>query len=79
MASPYGPVQATGTCCPPTADRNASTVPSPPSATGMAQISASGSCDRMASATIWQTSREESVPLKESGIRTYLRIAAPFF
>ena len=76
---PQGPVQGTSARVPPTAARKASTVPSPPSATGMAQISASGSSRNISSDAMRQISAEDSVPLKESGISTYFAmVSAPF-
>ena len=53
------------------AARNASTLPSPPSATGMETTSASGTWRRRASRISWQISREDMVPLKESGMRIH--------
>ena len=71
--------QGTSARVPPTAARKASTVPSPPSATGMAQISASGSSRNISSDAMRQMSSEDSVPLKESGISTYFAmVSAPF-
>ena len=62
---------------PPTAARKASTVPSPPSATGMAQISASGSRARISRPRMPHISPEDREPLKESGIKMYLLIVYP--
>ena len=52
---------------PESAAANASTLPSPPSATGKEVISAEGRTSFIAALTVRQTSEEVIVPLKESG------------
>ena len=54
------------------AAKNASTLPSPPSATGMETTWAWGQRANTSWERIWQISWEEMLPLKESGIRITL-------
>ena len=53
---------------PPTASKNASTLPSPPSATGMLKVSHDGNISATASFIRVQMRAELIVPLNESGI-----------
>ncbi len=77
MCCPLGPVQTVATRSPPQAVRNASTLPSPPSATGRETISVSGKISRIALVSSPQTSREVIVPLKESGAKMIFFMARP--
>ena len=73
--SPQGPVTVSVIASPPTAARKASTVPSPPSATGMERGCQSGASMATARAMISQARAEDRLPLKESGIRIQVGMA----
>ena len=64
---------------PPTAVINASTEPSPPSATGMEMVSLPGKYFFTFSSRIPQICAELNVPLKESGISTNFMFPSPPF
>ena len=67
----------TRTFSPPRAARKQSTLPSPPSATGMDTTWQSGKCSATLPPMISQIRAEDRVPLKESGIRTTFFISLP--
>ena len=77
MGSKYGFLTSSQTFSPPRAVRKASTLPSPPSATGMDRTSQPGNRASMRDFIMAQISAEDSVPLNESGISTAFFIITP--
>ena len=70
--SKWGPFTVAVIFCPPNAERKQSTLPSPPSATGIEITLQLGNCFVISADMISQICVEERVPLNESGMRITL-------
>ncbi|MPM52066.1 hypothetical protein SDC9_98819 [bioreactor metagenome] len=79
MSSKYGFFTVFVIFSPPTAERKQSTLPSPPSATGMDTTSQSAKCFFTFLDIMLHMSSELNVPLKESGIKiTFFIKSSPY-
>lgn len=74
-----GPITSTVLYSPLAAVTRASTVPSPPSAMGTFTTSKGEKCRLATSSRCSITSREEKLPLKESGAKTIFKLQPPTF